>query len=71
MRSSSIDRVDKHAKRAWVLNKGEEGENGPGDGGPWCGGSWWRGEPNCGKKGIRALWWLIRGKGGCSGFVTT
>jgi hypothetical protein len=31
----------------------------------------WRGKQIWGKKEIRALWCLIRGRGGCSGFVTT
>ena len=45
--------------------------NGPGNGGPRRDGSRWHEEPNWGKKEIRALWCLIRGRGGCSGFVTT
>jgi hypothetical protein len=31
----------------------------------------WRGKHIWGKKEIRALWWLIGGRGGCSGFMTT
>jgi hypothetical protein len=44
--------------------------NGPGNDGPRHGGLRWRGEPNWGKKEIRALLWLIGGRGGCSGLVT-